>query len=85
MDLKLARARIAELEDALVFVVKKSKTLERQLNLSTAEATHRSVRIEQLQAALAATGKVQESSSKEVACYRARCAVLECRRVCLTA
>ena len=85
VDLKLARARIADLEDALVFVVNKSKTLERQLDLSTAEATHRSVRIEQLQAALTATGKVQESSSKEVACYRARCAVLECRRVCLTA
>ena len=85
MDLKLARARIVELEDALVFVMKKSKTLERQLDLSTAEATHRSVRIEQLQAALTATGKVQESASKEVACYRARCAVLECRRVCLTA
>ena len=85
VDLKLARARIADLEDALVFVVNKSKTLERQLDLSTAEATHRSVRIEQLQAALTATGKVQESASKEVACYRARCAVLECRRVCLTA
>ena len=87
MDRKLDRARITELKGAFVFVMKKSKTLERQLGLSTAEAARGLVRIKQLQAALAAAVTAPEISSKEVACYRprVRCAALECKQVCLTA